>query len=91
MNNITFEIENIQTKKENFPNCWICNDQGMVFFNVKKDKMFYECVARCKCRLGQESSEKIPIVKDDFAQHLAEANFNRFQKIYPDLVTDLVG
>ena len=57
---------------------------------TKIEGILYECAARCKCKHGQKVSEKVPTVRDDYVEKLAEANFNNFKKIYPDLVFDLV-
>lgn len=78
-------------KKDKFPNCWICKDQGMVFFNKKINEIDYEYATRCKCKLKDESSDKIGIIDSSLADRLIDENFNNFKKIYPDLVTDLVG
>lgn len=77
-------------QKVKFPDCWICKDHGIIFFDTKIDGILYECVVRCKCKYGQKVSEKVPTVRDDYAEQFAEANFNNFKEIYPDLIFDLV-
>ena len=77
--------------KEKFPSCWTCNDQGIVFFNKKINGIEYEFGVRCKCKLGQQASARIATVEDSLAEHMAEENFTRFKKVYPNLVMDLVG
>ncbi len=77
--------------KDKFPNCWTCNDHGIVFFNKKINGIEYEFGAKCKCKLGQQSSDKIGTIENGLAEYMAEENFTRFKKVYPDLVIDLVG
>lgn len=34
--------------------CYICRDRGLVPFTIKKNDVFYEFFARCKCSKGKE-------------------------------------
>lgn len=71
------------------PNCWICNDQGMIIYVKSYNNMEYEFSYRCKCKLGQDTSHRIKEVPDGMVEKLAERNFDMFKKFYPQLVMKL--
>ncbi|NLY46682.1 MAG: hypothetical protein GX053_11970 [Tissierella sp.] len=79
----------MEGKYNKFPNCWICNDHGLIIYSKRYHGIEYDFACRCKCRLGQSSSEKIKVVPDKLVEKLAEENFNRFKGVYPELVVEL--
>lgn len=90
MSNLVLEIKNIEKQKPKFPDCWVCKDQGIVYYDAKINGILYEFGTRCKCKYGQKASYKVPTIRDDFAEQIAEANFKFFKEVYPELVLDLV-
>lgn len=49
----------------------------------------YEFGYICKCRLGQNASNRIMVVPDGLVGKLSEKNFDEFKGIYPELVMEL--
>lgn len=76
----------MESKYNKLPNCWICNDQGLIIYSKKYYGIEYDFAYRCKCRLGQSASERIKVVPDELVDKLAEENFDKFSSVYPKLV-----
>ena len=60
--------------------CWICKDQGMVFFSKYEHAIEYEFAYRCTCLKGQTSSKRIMTVPLVLAENIAMENYNTLQK-----------
>ncbi|WP_066633331.1 hypothetical protein [Desulfolucanica intricata] len=46
-----------QQKEEQQPDCFLCGDLGLVFYQEQLGGQVYNFVARCNCRAGQQRSE----------------------------------
>lgn len=69
-------------KKMHFK-CWICKDQGLVFFTKYKYGIAYEFAYRCTCMEGQKSGNKIMAVPSILAENIAIENYKNFIAINP--------
>lgn len=67
------------------PKCWICKDQGLVFFNMKVAGRMYEKVLRCSCIKGQDTSERVAVISYDFAERVDKDNLMKFHERFPEL------
>lgn len=65
--------------KDKSPKCWICKDEGMVFYKENYNGLDYEFAAKCKCKLGQISSSSIMTVIDELAEKMAMKNYVDFK------------
>lgn len=72
--------------KVKIPKCWICNDEGMVFYYKKINGIKYEHASRCKCVKGLRYGKQIPIVDEQFAEAIAEGNFKKFSERHPEVI-----
>lgn len=63
------------------PDCWICNDMGMVVYEKVYGNISYEMASRCSCRRGVNISDKISTVGHALAEKLALANYNKHGNI----------
>ena len=61
--------------------CWICKDNGLVFYSKFIDNIEYEFAYKCTCLLGQKSSSTIITVPDIVAENLALENYKNFNGI----------
>lgn len=86
---IKIKNKNISVEKKKLPYCWICNDQGLVFYTKRYNGIDYDYAYRCKCRLGQSASQSIKPVPDELIDKLAEGNFDKLRCVYPELVMGL--
>ncbi len=77
--------------KVKMPKCWICKDEGVVFYYKKSNEIKYEFIARCKCLKGVNSGGAIPVISEEFAREMAEVNFKKFSKKHPELVKGQAG
>lgn len=57
------------------PRCWICKDEGMVFYERVIGGIPYDFAYRCRCKAGQASSDRIRTVPEGYAEELALRNF----------------
>lgn len=78
------------TVKRKSPNCWVCNDYGIVSYYKFFRKIEYEFAYRCNCILGQNFSGRIMEVPDNLAEELAEKNFNNLKELYTEMKMELV-
>ncbi|MBF7081715.1 hypothetical protein IT084_01800 [Desulfallas sp. Bu1-1] len=49
-------MERRQGERE--PDCFLCGDRGLVFYQEQRGGLVYDFVARCTCRAGQERGER---------------------------------
>jgi hypothetical protein len=62
MGPVTFDVEILKAgqsdqpdeKNVELPECWICNDSGMVIYHKKTDMGEYEYIAHCTCDKGHQ-------------------------------------
>jgi len=50
--------------KENTPACFICYDEGLVFYKSQEGSFVYDFVAKCTCRAGEVRVENYPKVNE---------------------------
>ena len=62
------------------PKCWICKDNGMVYYEKVDQNISYDFAYRCNCKAGQISSDRIPTVPKEFAEKIAIENYRYFSK-----------
>lgn len=71
------------------PKCWICMDQGFVYYYKKENGIMYEMVARCTCVQGNKVGESIPYIHHTLVEDIARINFEEFQKKHPEEIKKL--
>ena len=76
--------------KEKTPNCWICNDSGLVPYVKYIGGMEYEFTYKCTCIRGQAPSSKLIIVPDIVAENLAIENCKRSEKVKTMNIAELI-
>lgn len=54
---ITLPVVLRDEQQEQEPACFICTDQGLVFYQEQRGRLLYEFAALCTCRVGQQRSE----------------------------------
>jgi len=45
------------------PTCFLCHDEGLVFYQVQEGDSLYHYVAKCRCSTGQARDEDYPGVE----------------------------
>lgn len=83
-------IEKSKDKKVQIPKCWICMDDGLVYYNRKEHGIRYETVARCRCVRGQNMSERIGDIPDVLIDDIARINFENFKEAHPKEAAKIV-
>lgn len=83
-------IEKSKDKKAKGPKCWICMDQGLVYYDKKVNGIKYEVAARCRCIRGQNMSERIGDIPDVLIDDIARINFENFKEAHPKEVAEIV-
>lgn len=48
----------VREESKRAPACFLCNDQGMVYYKEQVGKFTYEFAARCVCRAGEGRHEQ---------------------------------
>ena len=81
----------MKDKEIKIPNCWICLDDGLVYyFKKEKNGIEYEMAARCKCKKGLEYGNAVPGVSDTLSEWVAETNFKKWKEKNPKLAEKLI-
>ncbi len=83
----------MKDKKTKIPNCWICLDEGLVYYFKKENGIEYEMVASCKCKKGLEYRNAAPSASDilsDLTEWIAETNFKKWKEKNPELAEKLI-
>ncbi|NLI74750.1 MAG: hypothetical protein GX369_08315 [Euryarchaeota archaeon] len=89
MKKLVFEVmKNKQGEKKEVtaPKCWICMDDGLVYYDRLEYGMKYEVAARCRCIAGQKIGGEIGLILDVMVDDIAKINFESFKKIYPETI-----
>ena len=68
----------MRSNNKPFPNCWVCNDSGIIVLVRKINGIDYDMAIRCKCKEGQVTSDSVRTISDDMAEEKAAENFNQF-------------
>lgn len=92
MKKLVLNIANSMDKKKEEikpPKCWICMDQGFVYYYKKENGIMYETVARCTCVQGNRAGERIPYIHHTLVEDIARINFEEFKRKYPKAVEEL--
>jgi len=71
------------------PKCWVCMDQGFVYYYKKENGILYEMTARCTCIQGQKAGNEIPCIHHSLIEDIAKMNFEEFKRKYPKAVEEL--
>ncbi len=80
----------MKDKKIKMPNCWICLDDGLVYYFKKENGIEYEMAASCKCKKGLEYGNAAPGVSDTLSEWIAETNFKKWKENNPELAEKLI-
>jgi len=80
----------MKKEKTKLPNCWICEDIGLVFYNKISNGLEYEMAVRCICRAGLKYSDMIAQVTEQVAEWSAKANFEKWAEKYPEDAKELI-
>ena len=75
----------VSAEKEQLPPaCFICGDQGLVFYQAQDGGNLYDYVAKCICQAGQDRKENYPAVDqvDNVCdlQYLSQENRKAWEK-----------
>jgi hypothetical protein len=63
-----------QQQEEQQPDCFLCSDLGLVFYQEQLGGQVYDFVARCNCRAGHKRSETgLPLV--DQVDNICSLNY----------------
>lgn len=54
----------ITSAKPEQPECFICNDKGIVHYQAQEMNGLYQFTARCVCKAGDERKEAYPLVAE---------------------------
>lgn len=59
MAGVSIDVEVLETQKADpkeikLPNCWICNDTGVILYHKKSSQGEYEYAAHCVCQAGDQ-------------------------------------
>lgn len=88
---ITDNLKKNKTKEVKIPKCWICMDDGLVYYDRKEHGIRYETVARCRCVRGQNMGKRIGNIPDVLIDDIARINFENFREAHPEEVKQLIG
>ncbi len=80
----------MKDKKIKMPNCWICLDDGLVYYFKKENGIEYEMAASCKCKKGLEYDNAVPGVSDTLSEWVAETNLKKWKEKHPELAERLM-
>lgn len=80
----------MKDKKIKMPNCWICEDEGLVYYYKKENNVNYQMAASCRCKEGLEYSDAAPEVSDTLAEWVAETNLKKWKEKHPELAERLM-
>ena len=78
--------EKIKLKKPKMPQCWACRDTGLIMYEKQINGVRYECASRCRCQKGNVPGEKISIIPEDYYKESLKANFDEFEKHFPEVI-----
>ena len=76
--------------RKRVPRCWICKDEGLVYYYKKENGFEYEMVASCKCKEGLEYSNAALEVSSSLAEWVAETNLKNWKENNPELAERLM-
>lgn len=85
-------VDSLEKKKESvkIPKCWVCMDQGLVFYDKKENGIIYEIASRCRCVKGQSIGESVGYIPSVLMEDIANINFENFKKAYPEIADRIV-
>lgn len=86
---IVDEMKKEKEKKKTIPKCWICMDQGLVYYDQKKYGIRYEIAARCRCIKGQQIGERVGYIPSVIAEDIARINFKYFKEKHPEEISKI--
>ena len=75
--------------KKTIPKCWICMDEGLVYYDKKENGIRYEMAARCRCIKGQKIGEKVGYIPNALAEDIARINFEYFNEKHPEEISKI--
>ena len=64
----------ITNAKPTKPECFICNDNGIVHYQAQEIGGLYQFIAKCICKAGDERTEAYPAVYE-VAEHMPDINW----------------
>ena len=76
----------MKSNNMSFPNCWVCNDTGFILLVRKINGIDYDMAIRCKCKVGQITSDRVKTISDDMAEKKAAENFSSFRERHPEVI-----
>lgn len=94
MKKLVFEVmkssKDKNKSKVKIPKCWLCMDDGFVYYDKKENGMKYEVAARCRCIKGQNRGMKIGQVPDVLAEDIAKINLENFKEKHPNIIKNAI-
>jgi hypothetical protein len=85
------DMKKEKEKEKPIPKCWICMDEGLVYYDKKVNGIRYEVAAKCRCSKGQKIGERVGYIPNVIAEDIANMNFEYFNKKHPDEIKKIVS
>lgn len=73
-----FRVKRGKPAEEQAPECFLCRDSGIVFYQAQYNGRLYDYAARCRCRAGQEHPDT-GIPRIDHVPNVADVRFLEMQ------------
>ena len=74
----------IECQALKIPRCWVCKDDGLVYYSKEIGDISYDFAYRCTCKIGQINGNSIPTVPRAFAEKVALENYRYYAKEFGD-------